>query len=60
MLSTTIESPTKQYAMSNDNVYQLKQPEEITTDALIELLRLGVKALISQAVNAELEALLAH
>jgi len=46
--------------MSNDNIFQLKQPEENATDALTELLRNGAKELINQAVNAELEELLAQ
>jgi len=44
--------------MSNDNIFQLKQPEESASDALTDLLRNGAKELISQAVNAELEELL--
>jgi len=46
--------------MSHDNIIQLKQPEENASDALTELLRNGAKELISQAVNAELEELLAQ
>lgn len=47
--------------MNDDNhIFQLKQPEENRPDALTELLRNGAKELISQAVNAELEELLAH
>jgi putative transposase len=45
--------------MNNDNIFQLKQPEETASDALTDLLRNGAKELISQAVNAELEELLA-
>jgi hypothetical protein len=46
--------------MSNDNIISFKQPEETATDTLTELLRNGAKELISQAVNAELEELLAQ
>jgi len=45
--------------MSNNNIFQLKQPEETASDLLTDLLRNGAKELISQAVNAELEELLA-
>ena len=45
--------------MSNDNIIELKSPEESAPDLLTELLRKGAKELISQAVNAELEELLA-
>ena len=44
--------------MDHDNIFQLKQPEESTSDALTELLRNGAKELISQAINAELDELL--
>jgi len=46
--------------MCNDNIIELKQPEENSNDLLTELLRNGAKELISEAVNAELEELLAH
>ena len=46
--------------MRNDNIIPLKQPEENSIDVLTELLRNGAKELISQAINAELEELLAH
>ncbi len=46
--------------MNNNNIIPLKQPEENSLDGLTELLRNGAKELISQAVNAELEELLAH
>ena len=46
--------------MNNNNIIPLKQPEENSIDGLTELLRNGAKELISQAVNAELEELLAH
>jgi len=46
--------------MSNNNVIQLKQPDESSSDALTELLRNGAKELIKEAVNAELEELLAQ
>ena len=46
--------------MSNDNIISFKQPAETATDALTELLRNGAKELISQAVNAELDDLLAQ
>jgi transposase-like protein len=45
--------------MSNNNIFQLKQPEETSSDVLTELLRKGAKELINQAVNAELQELLA-
>ena len=46
--------------MNNDNIIHLKQPEESAPDILTELLRNGAKELIHQAVNAELEELLAQ
>ena len=45
--------------MNNDNIFQLKQPEETASDVLTDLLRNGAKELINQAVNAELQELLA-
>ena len=43
----------------NDNKLELvKTPEEIVGDPLTALLRNGAKALIAQAVEAELEAIL--
>ena len=44
--------------MNNDNIIELKSPEESAPDLLTELLRKGAKELIRQAVNAELEELL--
>ena len=46
--------------MRNDNIIPLKQPEENSIDVLKELLRNGAKEFISQAINAELEELLAQ
>ena len=46
--------------MNNDNIIPLKQPEENNIDVLTELLRNGAKELIGQAINAELEELLAQ
>ncbi len=46
--------------MNNDNIIELKSPEENAPDLLTELLRKGAKELIHQAVNAELEELLAE
>ena len=46
--------------MNNGNIIHLKQPEESAPDILTELLRNGAKELIHQAVNAELEELLAQ
>jgi len=46
--------------VSNDNIFELKSPAENAPDLLTELLRKGAKELISQAVNAELEELLAQ
>ena len=46
--------------MNNDNIIPLKQPEENSIDVLTELLRNGARELINQAINAELEELLAH
>ena len=43
---------------NNDNIIELKSPEESAPDLLTELLRKGAKELIRQAVNAELEELL--
>ncbi len=45
--------------MKNSNVIELQQPGEIV-DPLTELLRSGAKELISKAVEAELQELLAH
>jgi transposase-like protein len=44
--------------VNNDNIIELKSPEESAPDLLTELLRKGAKELIRQAVNAELEELL--
>jgi hypothetical protein len=46
--------------MNNNNIIPLKQPEENSIDVLTELLRNGAKELIGQAINAELEELLAQ
>ena len=46
--------------MSNDNIISFKQPAESAHDALTELLRNGAKELIAQAVNAELQEMLAQ
>jgi transposase-like protein len=46
--------------VNNDNIIELKSPEENAPDLLTELLRKGAKELIHQAVNAELEELLAE
>lgn len=46
--------------MNDNNIFQLKQPEENASDALTELLRNGARNLISQAINVELEELLAQ
>ena len=46
--------------MSHDNIIELKSPEENSSDLLTALLSKGAKELISQAVNAELEELLAQ
>ena len=34
--------------MEHDNIFQLKQPEEYSSDALTDLLKSGVKELISR------------
>ena len=44
----------------DDNIIQLKSPEENDPDLLMELLRKGAKEFIGQAVGAELEELLAQ
>ncbi len=46
--------------MSHDNIISFKQPEETVNDPLTGLLRNGARELIAQAVNAELEELLAQ
>lgn len=45
--------------MNNNKLELLERPEEIVGDALTALLRHGAKSLIAQAVEAELESMLA-
>ncbi len=54
-----IESPfsTKEgYAMREDTVVQLRQPGIFSEDALTEILRLGARRLLAQAVEMEVTA----
>lgn len=46
--------------MSKNKIITLKKPGEISADPLTELLRVGAKQLISDAVEAELEELLSQ
>jgi putative transposase len=50
----------RRYAMGNIKLEVVSTPVEQCTDPLTELLRSGAKALISEAVELELEAMLAH
>src|SRR5271166_1855763 len=50
--------PKERYAVSNDNVVELIQPG-ILTDRLTEVLRDGARALLTQAVEAEVSEFLA-
>src|ERR1700739_633418 len=50
--------PKERYAVSNDNVVKLIQPG-ILTDRLSEVLRDGARALLTQAVEAEVSEFLA-
>ncbi len=54
-----IESPfsTKEgYAMTEDTVVQLRQPGTFSEDPLTEVLRLGARRLLGQAVEMEVTA----
>jgi len=44
------------YAMGEDTVVQLRQPESYEEDPLTEVLRLGARRLLAQAVEAEVVA----
>ncbi len=46
--------------MTNSTLSALPQPEDNSTDPLIDLLQAGARDLIAQAVEAEPQALLAH
>ena len=46
--------------MSKNKVIALKKPEELSEDPLTELLRIGARRLIADAVEAELEELLSE
>ena len=46
--------------MMNDKLELVSTPDEKSPDPLIELLRSGAKALISKAVELELDAMLAN
>jgi len=46
--------------MNNSTLRALPQPENKPTDLLTDLLRVGARDLIAQAVEAELQALLEH
>ena len=55
-----LESPfsTKEgYAMREDTVVQLRQPGSFEDDPLTEVLRLGARRLLGQAVEAEVAGL---
>ncbi len=51
-----IESPfsTREgYAMTEDTVVQLRQPGDLSEDPLTEVLRVGARRLLAQAVEME-------
>ena len=45
--------------MKEDNVFQLRAPGSFSEDALTEVLRLGARQLLAQAVEAEVSAFVA-
>ncbi len=53
------ESPTfrgKGYAMTDDTIVQFRQPGSFSDDPLTEVLRVGARQLLGQAIEAEVEA----
>ncbi|MCK1478294.1 IS256 family transposase, partial [Bradyrhizobium sp. 197] len=52
VLDASTSPPKERYAVSNDNVIHLIQPG-IFDDQLTEVLRNGARALLAQAVEAE-------
>lgn len=48
----------KGYVMSKNKIIAFKKPEEISSDPLTELLRIGARRLIADAVESELQELL--
>lgn len=55
-----LNSNKKGYVMNNSKILELKKPAEISADPLTELLRNGARKLITEAVEAELQELLAQ
>ena len=53
-------SNKKGYVMSKNKVIALKKPGELSEDPLTELLRVGARRLIADAVEAELQELLSE
>ena len=52
VLDATTSPPKERYAASKDNIIQLIQPGTVE-DQLTEILRNGARALLAQAVEAE-------
>jgi hypothetical protein len=52
VLDASTSPPKERYAVSNDNVTRLIQPRQFT-DSLTEILHRGARALLAQAVEAE-------
>ena len=48
--------PKKGYAMKDDTVVALRQPESFSDDPLTEILRAGARQLLGQAIEAEVAA----
>ena len=58
VLDASTSPPKERYAVSNDNVFKLIQPGALD-DRLTEILRQGARALLAQAVEAEVADFLA-
>ena len=52
VLDASTSPPKVRYAVSNDNIIKLIQPANVE-DQLREILRTGARALLAQAVEAE-------
>jgi putative transposase len=52
VLDASTSPPTERYAVSKDNIIHLIQPTNVD-DQLTEILRTGARALLAQAVEAE-------
>jgi putative transposase len=57
VLDASTSPPKEQYAVPKDNVIQLIQPS-VFDDQLTEILRNGARALLAQAVEAEVSEFL--